>query len=125
MRLQVHPYSEHLRVYSVSHEERSVFWEVVLTVTLSKKCICARALFRAVSEIELFHRTVADLLIRKRYYLLFLISVFVVQMTKLYSLHSTIHFRKFHRQHQCILQLVGGYGVFIVEVNLDIPICGR
>jgi len=51
MRLQVHPYSERLGIYSVSHEERSVFWEVVLSVTLSKKCICTCALFRAVSEI--------------------------------------------------------------------------
>jgi hypothetical protein len=39
-------------------------------------------LFRMVSKIELFHCTVAKLLI-KRYYILFLISVFIVQVTKL------------------------------------------
>jgi hypothetical protein len=40
-------------------------------------------LFRTVSEIELFHYTVPKLLIRKRYYVLFLIPVFIVQVTKL------------------------------------------
>jgi hypothetical protein len=48
-----------------------------------KKCLCTRVLFRSVSEIELFQRTVPKLLIRKRYYLLFLITVFIVQVTKL------------------------------------------
>jgi hypothetical protein len=38
-------------------------------------------LFRTVSD--LFHRTVPKLLIRKRYYTLFLIPVFIVQVTKL------------------------------------------
>jgi len=39
-------------------------------------------LFWMVSEIEVFHCTVAKLLI-KRYYILFLILVFIVQVTKL------------------------------------------
>jgi len=38
-------------------------------------------LFRTVSEIQLFHCTIAKLLI-KRYYVLFLILVFIVQVTK-------------------------------------------
>jgi len=70
----------------MSHEERPIFWEVVLSVILSKKCIRTCALFRTVSETELFHCTVAKLLIRKRYYMLFLIAVFIVQVTKLVHL---------------------------------------
>jgi hypothetical protein len=48
-----------------------------------QKFICTCVLFRSVSKIELFHCTVPKLLIRKRYYLLFLIPVFIVQVTKL------------------------------------------
>jgi hypothetical protein len=43
----------------------------------------ARVLFRTVSEIEIFHCTVPKLLLRKRYYVLFLIPLFIVQVTKL------------------------------------------
>jgi hypothetical protein len=68
-------------VYRVSQEERSVFLEVKIWIIINKKCICV--LFRAVSEIELFHCTVPKLLIGKRYYVLFLIPVFIVQVTKL------------------------------------------
>jgi len=60
----------------------SIFWEVILSVILSKKCICTCVPIRKVSEIEQFHSTVAKLLI-KRYYVLFIISVFIVQVTKL------------------------------------------
>jgi hypothetical protein len=42
-----------------------------------KRCICTCVLFRTVLEIELFHSTVPKLLIRKRYYVLFLITVFI------------------------------------------------
>jgi hypothetical protein len=48
-----------------------------------RKCICTCVLFRAVSEIELFHCMVPKLLIRKSYYVLFPIPVFIVQVTKL------------------------------------------
>jgi hypothetical protein len=41
-----------------------------------------------------FHRTVAKLLIRKRYYVLFLIPVFIVQMTKLVQFTSNNTFSK-------------------------------
>jgi hypothetical protein len=41
-----------------------------------KKCIRTCILFRMVSKIELFHCTVPKLLIRKRYYVLFLILSF-------------------------------------------------
>ena len=42
------------------HEEGSIFWEVIVSVILSKKknCICTCVLFRTFSEIELFHCTV-------------------------------------------------------------------
>jgi hypothetical protein len=76
-------------IYSVFHEERSIFWEVIISVILSKKVYI---LFGKVSEIELFHCTVPKLFIRKRYYVLFLIPVFIVQVTKLvqFTQHNTV-----------------------------------
>jgi hypothetical protein len=47
-----------------------------------KKCVYTCALFRTVSNIELFHSTVPKLLIRKRFYALFLILVFIIQVTE-------------------------------------------
>jgi hypothetical protein len=70
-----------------------------------QKSVYACVLFRTVSEIEAFHCTVPKLLIRKRYYVLYLILIFTVQVTKLVP--RIIHFQKFHCQHQCTLQLVG------------------
>ena len=60
----------------------------------------------------------AKLLIRKRYYeyVLFLISVFIVQVTEL--VQFIINVRKFHRQHQCTLRLVWGHGVLFVWMCL-------
>jgi len=70
-------------LYRVSQEEMSIFWEVIVSVILSKKVyIYTSVLLRTVSEIEIFHCTVAKLLI-KRYYVLFLISVFIVQVKKI------------------------------------------
>jgi hypothetical protein len=63
--------------YRVSQHERSVFWEVIVSVILSKNCISSCVLFRTVSEIEKSHYTVPKLSIRKRYYVLFLIPVFI------------------------------------------------
>jgi hypothetical protein len=62
-----------------------VFLEVIVSIIVSKekKRICTCVLFRTVSQIELFHCTVPKLLIRKRYYVLFLMPVFIVQVTKL------------------------------------------
>jgi hypothetical protein len=62
----------------VPQEERSIFWKVIVSTILSKKCNCTCILFRTVSEIELFHCIVPKLLIRKRYYVVFLISVFIL-----------------------------------------------
>jgi hypothetical protein len=41
----------------MSQKEMSTFWEVMVSVILSKKCICTCVLFRTFSEIELFHCT--------------------------------------------------------------------
>jgi hypothetical protein len=49
----------------MSEEERSIFWEVIVSIILSKKCICTCVLFRTVSEIELFHYTVHCTLYRR------------------------------------------------------------
>jgi hypothetical protein len=66
-----------LRSHSIGHSEQ--------------KCVYVRVQSRTVSEIELFHCTVPKLLIRKRYYVLFLIPVFIVQVTKLvqFTLYNT------------------------------------
>jgi hypothetical protein len=70
-------------MHRVSQEERSIFWEVTVSVIQAKKHICACALFQTVSEIELFDCRVPKLLIRKRYYVQFLITVLTVQVKKL------------------------------------------
>jgi hypothetical protein len=71
------------RLYRMFQEERSIFWEVIVSVILSIKCMCTGVLSRTVSEIETFHCTVPKLLIRKRYYVVFLTPVFIVQVIKL------------------------------------------
>jgi hypothetical protein len=71
-------------IHRVFQEEKSIFWEVIVSVILNKKLyIYTYVLFRTASEIEIFHCIVPDLFIRKRYYVLFLIPVFIVQVTKL------------------------------------------
>jgi hypothetical protein len=54
-----------------------------MSIIVYKNCICTCVLFRTVSEIELFHCAVPKLLTGKRYYVLFLIPLFIVQVTKL------------------------------------------
>jgi hypothetical protein len=49
---------QQIRLYRVSQEESSIFWEVTVSAILSKKCTCTCVLFRTVSEIQLFHCTV-------------------------------------------------------------------
>ena len=44
-------------IYRMSQEEMSIFCEVIVSLILSKKCICTRVLLRKVSEIVLFHCT--------------------------------------------------------------------
>jgi hypothetical protein len=99
-------YSSRVILYRVSQEDKSILWEVIVSVILSKNiymytCPIPNSLRdRAISQ---YSSKIVD---RKRYYVLFLIPVFIVHVTKLYSLPRIIHFRKFHRQHQCILQLM-------------------
>jgi hypothetical protein len=76
-----------------------------------KVYICTCVLFWTVSEIELFHCTVAKLLI-KRHYVLFLISVFIVQVTKLVQEHL---------QHQCSLQLLLPIALRPFQFGLGFP----
>jgi hypothetical protein len=69
-------------------------WEPLRLTTLRTSTTCTGitlpyltcVLFRKVSEIEIFHCTLPKWLIRKRYYVLFLIPVFIVQVTKLVQL---------------------------------------
>jgi hypothetical protein len=46
-------------IYRVSQKERSILWEVIVSVILSKKYIYIHTCvaFRTVSEIQLFHCT--------------------------------------------------------------------
>jgi hypothetical protein len=60
------------------------------SVILSKKYVCTCVLFRTVSEGEVFQCTVPKLLTRKKHYVLFLIQVFIVQVTKV------VHFTQYN-----------------------------
>jgi hypothetical protein len=74
------PHYSLLTVYRVPQEEWSIFWEVIVSVILRKR------VYMYISYSEQFprlHCTLPKLLIRKRYYVLFLIPVFIVQVTKL------------------------------------------
>ena len=84
-------------VYRMSQEERSIFWEVIVSVILSKKLymnICP--IPNGFRDRAIWKQT-AKLLIRKRYYkyVLFLIPVFIVQVTEL--VQFIVNVRKFHR----------------------------
>jgi hypothetical protein len=72
-------------ICNMTQEEGAISWEATGSIFLSKKCICIciYVLFRTVSVLELFHCTVAKLLIRKRYYILFLIPLFIVSRDKI------------------------------------------
>jgi len=90
-----------------------------------QKSVCLRVLFWAISKIELLHHTVAKLLI-KWYYILFLISVFVVQVTKLVQFTQYNTYSKIPPStslHCATLQLVWGCDMLLIWVHLDIPLC--
>jgi hypothetical protein len=86
-------------IIQVSQEGRSIFLEVIVSVNSKgkKKCICTCVLFRTVSKIAISLYS-SKWLITKRHYVLFLIPVFIVQVTKLVHFTYIIQFRKFHRQ---------------------------
>jgi hypothetical protein len=52
-------------IFRLFQEERSIFWDVIISVILSKNCICTCVLFRTFSEIMLFHCTVSKLFDKK------------------------------------------------------------
>jgi hypothetical protein len=81
--------------YRMAQEERSVFWGAIVSVILSKK-VYTFVVLRTVSEIELCHCTVPKLLIRKRYYVMFLIPVFIQTywVLRLCPSSSTLETRK-------------------------------
>jgi hypothetical protein len=54
-----------------------------VSVILSKKSVYVRVSYSELFPREIFYCAVPKLLIRKRYYVLFLIPVFIVQLTKL------------------------------------------
>ena len=72
-----------LNVYRCPRRKVNILGLYSIVHSKAKKCICTRVLLREVSEIEVFHCTVAKFLIREGYYVLFLISVFIVQVSKL------------------------------------------
>jgi hypothetical protein len=78
-------------LYRVSQKEKPIYWEVIVISHSKRENVNVRVLFRKVSQIELFHCTVSKLMNRKRYSVLFLIPVFIVQMTKLvqFTWHNT------------------------------------
>jgi hypothetical protein len=81
----------------VSQEERSIFWEVIVLVILSKTLYMNMCpIPNGFRDRAIWMQTV-KLLIRKRYYeyVLFLIPVFIVQVTEL--VQFIIDVRKFHR----------------------------
>ena len=84
-------------VYRMSQEERSIFWKVIVSIILSRKLymnICP--IPNGFRDGAIWMQT-AKLLVRKRYYeyVLFLMPVFIVQVTELVQL--IIKVRKFHR----------------------------
>jgi hypothetical protein len=93
-------------ILGVSQEERSIFWEAIVSVIL---CIQKCALIPTVSGIALLHCTVPKLFIRKRHYVLFPTLVFIVQVTRLVQFTESNTFSKFLRQ-----QLVWGHGRLLV-----------
>jgi hypothetical protein len=67
-----------------SQEERSIFWEAIVSAILSKNVymyMCPIPNGFRDRAVSLY--SAKKLLIRKRYYVLFLIPVFIVQVTKL------------------------------------------
>ena len=81
----------------MSQEERSIFWEVIVSAILSKKLYTNMCpIPNGFGDRAIWMQT-AKLLVRKRYYeyVLFLMPVFIVQVTEL--VQFIINVRKFHR----------------------------
>jgi hypothetical protein len=85
----------------MSQKERSIFWEIIVSVILSKKVytyMCPIPNGFRDRAVSLYSSKIV--VIRKRYYVLFLILVFIVQVTKFTSyntfskipLSTSVHF---------------------------------
>jgi hypothetical protein len=68
-------------IYRVSKQQRSLFLEVIISVILNENMYMYMCPAPNIFP-ELFHCTVKKLLISSRYYILFLIPVFIVRVTK-------------------------------------------
>jgi hypothetical protein len=78
-------------LYRVSQEERSIFWEVIASVILSKIAymyMCRIPNSFQDRAVSLYSFKIVD---KKRYYVLFLIPVFIVQVTKLVQFSQYIY----------------------------------
>ena len=88
---------QRLQLYRVSQEERSIFWEVVVSVILSKKKLYMNMcpILNGFRHRVIWMQTAKLLKINRCYeYVLFLIPVFIVQVTEL--VQFIINVRKFH-----------------------------
>jgi hypothetical protein len=74
---------ECLVAHTVSQEERSIFWEVIVSVILSKKLFMYMCPIPDGFQDRVISLYSSKLLIRKRYYILFLILAFIFQVKKL------------------------------------------
>jgi hypothetical protein len=109
-------------LYRVSQEEMSVFWEVTVSVILSKgvymyMCPILNG-FRdrgiSLKSCKIVNKEIVRIVSYIGIY---------CPSDKVGSLPSTKHFWKFHCQHQCTLQLVWGHGVLLIWWHLDVPLC--
>jgi len=75
-------------LYRVSQEEMSIFWDIIVSVILSKNLYMYTCpIPNGLRDIAISLCSVKLLI--KRYYVLFLISVFIIQVTK-YNTFSKI-----------------------------------
>jgi hypothetical protein len=93
----------------------SIFWEVTLSIILSKifMNMCSIPNGFRDRSISLYSSKIVD---KKE-------ILRTVSNTGIYCSSDkvgTIHFREFHCQHHCTLQLVWGHGVLLFWVHLDV-----
>jgi len=72
-------------IYRVYQEERSIFWEVIVSVILSKNvCMNMRPILNGFRDRAIWITTAKSFIMKRYYvYVLFLIPVFIVQVTEL------------------------------------------
>jgi hypothetical protein len=106
-------------IYRVSQEERSLFSDVIVLITLSKKKKMYTYMFpipngfrNTRTVLSLYSPKIVDM--KDILHTVSNASIYCSSDKIWHSLLSIIHFRKFHRQHQCTLQLMGGHGALLV-----------